>query len=59
MLPFIIKKDVNLNRVSDELIIRVGSYRKHLVLPRHVAGLNKVKAKLDGKLLTINFTGEK
>ena len=59
MLPFIMKKDVDLNRVSDELIIRVGSYRKHLVLPRHVSGLKTVKAKLEGKLLTINFTGEK
>ena len=59
MLPFIMKKDVDLNRVSDELIIRVGSYRKRLVLPRHVSGLKTVKAKLEGKLLTINFTGEK
>ena len=58
MLPFIMKKDVDLKRVSDELIIRVGSYRKHLVLPRHVAALENIKAKLEGKNLTINFSGD-
>ena len=56
-LPFIEKKDVQLNKVSDELIVRVGSFRRHVLLPRHVAALEEVKAKFEGQHLCIRFTG--
>jgi arsenite-transporting ATPase len=57
-LPFIRKGDVELNKVSDELIVRVGSFRKHLLLPRHVAASKEVKARLEGEYLYIHFKGE-
>jgi arsenite-transporting ATPase len=57
-LPFIGKGDVELNKVSDELIVRVGSFKRHLLLPRHVAASKEVKARLEGDYLYIHFRGE-
>jgi len=33
-----------LNTVSDELIIRLGSFKKHLLLPGHLVGAKKLKS---------------
>jgi len=54
-LPFIGKGDVELNKISDELIIRVGSFKRHVLLPRQVASSNSVKAKLEGEYLSVHF----
>jgi arsenite-transporting ATPase len=54
-LPFIEKKDVDLNKISDELIIRVGGFKRHILLPRQVAASKSVSAKLDGANLSIQF----
>jgi len=54
-LPFIGKGDVDLNKISDELIIRVGSFKRHVMLPRQVAASNSVKAKLEGEYLSVHF----
>lgn len=54
-LPFIGKGDVELNKISDELIIRVGSFKRHVLLPRQVAASSSAKAKLDGEYLSVHF----
>ncbi|MCF8146340.1 MAG: TRC40/GET3/ArsA family transport-energizing ATPase [Deltaproteobacteria bacterium] len=54
-LPFIEKKDVDLNKVSDELVIRIGGFKRHILLPRQVASSTSVSAKLDGADLSIAF----
>ena len=54
-LPFIKKKDVELNKISDELIVRVGSFKRHVLLPRQVAASKSVSAKLDGEHLFVHF----
>lgn len=57
-LPFIMKKDVELNKVIDELIVRIGGFKRHILLPRQVASLEPVKAKLKDRFLHIYFEGE-
>ena len=57
-LPFISKQDVELNKLHEELIIRIGGFKRHLMLPRQVASLNVVKAKLDGEYLNVIFKGD-
>jgi arsenite-transporting ATPase len=57
-LPFVTKDDVELNKFSDELIIRIGGYKRHILLPRQVASYDSVKAKLDDQYLNIVFEGE-
>ena len=54
-LPFIMKEDIELNKFSDELIIRVGSYKKHILLPRQVAASKSVKASMEDEQLMIYF----
>lgn len=54
-LPFIRSRDVELNKVADELIVRVGSLKRHILLPRQVGASKKISAKLDGDDLTIQF----
>lgn len=58
-LPFVTKKDVELNKFSDELIIRIGGYKRHILLPRQVASYNSVKAKLDDQYLNITFKSDR
>jgi arsenite-transporting ATPase len=57
-LPFAMKEDVHLNRTSDEVIVRVGSFKRHILLPRQVAALPAVKARLEGQQLSICFKGD-
>ena len=57
-LPFITKQDVELNTSSEELIVKVGGYKKHMLLPRQVAAVKKVKARLEGQFLSITFKGD-
>jgi arsenite-transporting ATPase len=56
-LPFILKKDLELNRISNELVIRVGSFKRHMLLPRKVAAAEKIVARLEDQNLHINFKG--
>jgi len=57
-LPFASRENVELNKVSDELIIRVGGFKRHLLLPRQVAASPSMKARLEGQHLSIFFRGE-
>ena len=44
--------------VSEELVIRVGSFKRHILLPRQVAASQSIKARLEGQDLSIIFKGE-
>jgi arsenite-transporting ATPase len=57
-LPFIHKEDVELNKISDELVVRVGSLRRNLLLPRPVAAAKSVAAKYEDPYLKIFFKGD-
>ncbi len=57
-LPFITKEDVELSKSDNELIVRVGGFKRNILLPRKVAHYNPLGAKLDGESLTVTFGGE-
>ena len=57
-LPFISKKDVELSKLYEELVIRIGGFKRHILLPRQVASLNSVTAKMEGEYLNVVFEGE-
>lgn len=57
MLPFAGKADVQLSKIGDEIIVRIGSFKRHILLPRPVAALDSVKAKMEGNQLHIHFEG--
>jgi arsenite/tail-anchored protein-transporting ATPase len=57
-VPFIVREDIQLNTLPEELIIRIGTYKRHIPLPRPVAAAKTVKAKLEGQTLNIFFQGD-
>ncbi len=54
-LPFIEKRDVALHKIADELIVRIGGFKRRVILPRQVAALDSLKATLEGQHLLIHF----
>lgn len=56
-LPFASKEEVELSKVGDELIIRIGNFKKNIVLPRAYARLEPQRARLEENHLRIDFGG--
>jgi arsenite/tail-anchored protein-transporting ATPase len=54
-LPGIPKNQVELNKVGDELNIRIGNHRRNLVLPQALAALAPSGAKMEDDYLKIRF----
>ncbi len=54
-LPFASKADVELSRRGDEMAVRVGNWRRNLVLPHALVGLETLGAKMEGQVLRISF----
>jgi arsenite-transporting ATPase len=55
-LPFLDKGQVDLHKTSSELILRIGGYRRHILLPKQVAAREHVKGRIDAPYLLISFT---
>ena len=56
-LPFITKKEIDLSKIGDELIIKIGNFKKNIVLPRAYAVLEPLNARLEEDHLLIEFGG--
>jgi arsenite/tail-anchored protein-transporting ATPase len=56
-LPFTDRDEVELGRVGDELLVRIGPYRRALVLPDALRRRSVTRARLDGGRLAVTFAG--
>jgi arsenite-transporting ATPase len=56
-LPFLTRDEIELSKVGDELIIRVGNIKKSIVLPRAFALLEPRTARLEEDYLLVDFGG--
>jgi len=54
-LPFTEKAEVGLFKKDDELIVEVGTVRRHVGLPTTMASLVPVKARFDGRMLIVEM----
>ena len=54
-LPFTAKGDIGLVKNNDELIVQVGYFRRNIILPNILRGLDIVGAKLEDGKLKIRF----
>jgi arsenite-transporting ATPase len=54
-LPFAVKGEVGLFKKGDELVVEVGTLRRHIGLPTSMAGLNPMRATLQNKMLTVEL----
>jgi arsenite-transporting ATPase len=54
-LPFATKGEVGLFKKGDELVVEIGTLRRHIGLPRSMAALQPSKARLDQQVLTVEM----
>jgi arsenite-transporting ATPase len=54
-LPFAVKGDVGLFKKGDELVVEIGTLRRHIGLPTSMAALSPTRAKLENKVLTVEM----
>lgn len=55
LLPFATKGEIGLFKKSEELVIEIGTFRRHIGLPRSMAALMPVRAKLEDGVLTVEM----
>ncbi len=56
-LPFVSKEQIILTRSGDELIIHIGNWKRNLILPRALVGLEVEGATYEGDVLVVRFEG--
>jgi len=54
-LPFAVKGEVGLFKKGDELVVQIGTLRRHIGLPTSMAALSPAHAKLENKVLTVEM----
>jgi arsenite-transporting ATPase len=54
-LPFAVKGEVGLFKKGDELVVEVGTLRRHIGLPTSMAALSPSRAKLENRILTVEM----
>lgn len=54
-LPFTEKAEIGLFKKEDELVVEVGTIRRHIGLPTMMAGLEPAKAQLSGRKLVVEM----
>jgi arsenite-transporting ATPase len=55
LLPFATKGEVELFKKGDELVVQIGTFRRHIGLPRTMAALSPSRARLESKILTVEM----
>jgi len=54
-LPFAAKGEISLFKKGDELVVEIGTLRRHIGLPTSMAALSPGRAKLENKVLTVEM----
>jgi len=54
-IPFATRGEIGLFKKGDELVVQVGSLRRHIGLPASMAGLTPSRARLDGGILRVEM----
>jgi arsenite-transporting ATPase len=55
LLPFAAKSEIGVFKKGDELVVEIGSFRRRVGLPRSMAALAPVRAKLNDRVLTVEM----
>ncbi|WP_089935326.1 ArsA family ATPase [Candidatus Entotheonella palauensis] len=58
VMPFVQKEEIDLTRQAEDLVIRVGNFKRHVPLPRSVVRLKTAGAKMDDGRLIVRFVNE-
>lgn len=57
-IPFLTRKEVELSKRNEELIVRVGGFKRHVLLPRNIAAREPSGAKVERDKVVIKFGGD-
>jgi arsenite/tail-anchored protein-transporting ATPase len=55
LLPFATKGEIELFKKGDDLVVQIGTFRRHIGLPRSMAALTPSRARLESKVLTVEM----
>ena len=55
LLPFATKGEIELFKKGDELVVQIGTFRRHIGLPRSMTALSPSRARLESKILTVEM----
>jgi arsenite-transporting ATPase len=55
LLPFATKGEVGLFKKGDELVVEIGSFRRHIGLPMSMVALVPARARLENRVLTVEM----
>jgi arsenite-transporting ATPase len=55
LLPFATKGEVGLFKKDDELVVEIGTFRRHIGLPTSMATLVPARARLENRMLTVEM----
>jgi arsenite-transporting ATPase len=56
-IPFLTKEEVELSKRNEELIVRIGGFKRHVLLPRNIAARTPSGAKVERNKIVIKFGG--
>ena len=54
-LPFVQKDYIDLFKEKEDLVVRIGSFKRHVFLPRALSNRKPTQAKLENNVLSIKF----
>lgn len=54
-VPFVTREEISLSQVGDELVVQVGAFKRNIILPRAMAGMESQGARLEAERLSIRF----
>ena len=54
-VPFATKSEIGLFKKGDELVVEIGTFRRHIGLPRSMATLVPSRARLESQVLTVEM----
>jgi arsenite-transporting ATPase len=55
LLPFATKGEIGLFKKGDELVVEIGTFRRHIGLPTSMAALTPARARLESRILTVEM----
>jgi len=55
VLPFATKGEIGLFKKNDELVVEIGTFRRHIGLPTSMAALVPARARLENRVLTVEM----
>lgn len=59
VIPFVEKAEIKLKKVGLELIVRVGTHKRNIILPSALATFRPREARFEAETLLVRFEKEK